>query len=225
MGYLNNTTVTVDAILTNRGRQLLAKGGQWFNITQFALADDEVDYDNWNPAHQLGSNYYGQLIENMPVLEALPDETVQAKYKLITMAKGNSMIPLVKVNGSSTYSFTFSNNGEQQGVKPETVNLTNGNATFGYTAILSDSSVATLSVQQGLPTGVMAPTIPTYIGDASTESVSAVGMSFTLTAKQSPSQDKVATLVVIGNETGGRATCQITVNKSSQAVGVNTNIA
>ena len=43
MGYLDNSSVTVDAILTLKGRELLAQGGNAFNITQFALADDEVD--------------------------------------------------------------------------------------------------------------------------------------------------------------------------------------
>ena len=44
MGYLDNTSITVDAILTNKGRELLAQGGTSFNITQFALGDDEIDY-------------------------------------------------------------------------------------------------------------------------------------------------------------------------------------
>ena len=44
MGYLNNSVVTVDAILTTRGRQLLAQNDGSFVITQFALADDEIDY-------------------------------------------------------------------------------------------------------------------------------------------------------------------------------------
>ena len=44
MGYLNNQVITVDAILTNKGRELLAKGNGDFNITQFALSDDEIDY-------------------------------------------------------------------------------------------------------------------------------------------------------------------------------------
>ena len=42
---MDNTTVTIDAILTKKGRELLAKGRSQFNITKFALADDEVDYD------------------------------------------------------------------------------------------------------------------------------------------------------------------------------------
>ena len=44
MGYLNNTVVTIDAILTDTGRQLLAQNDGQFRITQFALADDEIDY-------------------------------------------------------------------------------------------------------------------------------------------------------------------------------------
>ena len=81
MGYLDNTSITVDAILTKKGRELLAQGGIGaFNITQFALADDEVDYDLWNPAHSLGSDFYGIVIENMPVLEAITDESYLMKY-------------------------------------------------------------------------------------------------------------------------------------------------
>ena len=44
MGYLNNSSVTVDAILTNKGRELLSQGRDAFNITQFALADDYRKY-------------------------------------------------------------------------------------------------------------------------------------------------------------------------------------
>ena len=82
MGYLNNQVVTVDAILTKKGRQLLAQNDGSFRITQFALADDEVDYELWNAAHPLGSDYYGIIIENMPIVEAVTDESYSLKYKL-----------------------------------------------------------------------------------------------------------------------------------------------
>ena len=59
MGFLNNTTVTVDAILTTKGRELLARGDGSFSITQFALADDEIDYTLYNPNHPSGSAFYG----------------------------------------------------------------------------------------------------------------------------------------------------------------------
>ena len=64
MGYLDNSTVTVDAILTKKGRELLAKNNT-LGITKFALSDDEIDYTLWNPKHPLGSNYYGIVIENI----------------------------------------------------------------------------------------------------------------------------------------------------------------
>ena len=42
MAYLDNTEITVDAILTKKGRQKLASG-QSLNITKFALGDDEIE--------------------------------------------------------------------------------------------------------------------------------------------------------------------------------------
>ena len=87
MGYLNNASITVDAILTLKGRELLAKGGDAFNITQFAVGDDEIDYTLWNPKHPLGTSYYGTIIENMPITEAIPDETQALKYKLVSLPK------------------------------------------------------------------------------------------------------------------------------------------
>lgn len=104
MGYLDNSTITVDAILTKRGRELLAMGGSQtsgnnpFQITQFALADDEIDYDLWNPAHPLGSAYYGTVIENMPITEAVPDETQVMKYKLCTYPRGAYALPVVQAD-------------------------------------------------------------------------------------------------------------------------------
>ena len=101
MGYLNNTTVTVDAILTKKGRELLAQGGNAFNITQFALADDEIDYDLWNQNHPLGDAKMGVVIENLPITEAVPDETQSMKYKLITLDAGTESIPYLEVTPTS----------------------------------------------------------------------------------------------------------------------------
>ena len=142
MGYLDNTTVTVDAILTNKGRQLLAAGGQ-LNIVKFALADDEVDYDLWNPAHTLGTNYYGAVIENMPILEALPDETQMMRYKLLTLPKDVIGVPVISITPTAV---SFTSLTQEVTITPSTLNLQNGNTTLGYTAILSDDTVASLEV-------------------------------------------------------------------------------
>ena len=83
MGYLNKTTQVLDAILTTKGRELLAKGDGSFNITKFALGDDEIDYTLWNPGHPSGSDYYGAVLENMPVLEAVTNEASVMKFKIL----------------------------------------------------------------------------------------------------------------------------------------------
>ena len=90
MGYLDNTSITVDAILTKRGRELLARGDGSFRITQFALADDEVDYTLFNENHPNGSQYFGEAIENMPLLEAIPDENNIMIHKLVTLPRGTT---------------------------------------------------------------------------------------------------------------------------------------
>ena len=47
MGFLDHSTnnIIVDAVLTDIGRQALARNDGSFSIYQFALGDDEVDYD------------------------------------------------------------------------------------------------------------------------------------------------------------------------------------
>ena len=97
MGYLNNSVVTVDAILTDVGRLALAKNDGTFRITQFALADDEIDYTLYNPTHPSGSAYYGEAIVNMPLLEALPQAAQTMKYKLVTLPRGTAKLPILNV--------------------------------------------------------------------------------------------------------------------------------
>jgi hypothetical protein len=210
MGYLNNSTITVDAILTKKGRELLARGRDEFKITQFALADDEVDYDLYNPDHPLGTAYYGAAIENMPVLEALPDETQMLKYKLVTLPKGTANIPVVSIGQTSV---SLENN-QSYPIIPQTVNFQGGNRTFGYTAILSDSDAGTLTATVAAPNVNAAASSPQFIGDSeAAQSVTVTGLEFQFVAKPQLLANKTATILIIGNETGGRATLNVTVNK------------
>ena len=221
MGYLNNSTITVDAILTRKGRELLARGRNEFVITQFALADDEVDYDLWNPAHPLGSDYYGIIIENMPLVEATTDEANIMRYKLITLPKKTVRIPVISVPQTS---LTLTSPGQLTTIVPTTVNFTDGNSTLGYTAILSNSDAANLVVQTPVPAGI-SPSIPRFIGDAeAAQSISVTGFAFNIIAKQQLVSDVNATLTIIGNETGGRVVVNITVLKTVLATATNTNI-
>jgi len=211
MGYLNNSTITVDAVLTKKGRELLARGRDEFKITQFALADDEIDYDLWNSAHPLGSDYYGIIIENLPLVEATTDESNIMRYKLVTLPKKTARIPVITIGNSS---ITLISPSQVAPIIPTTTNFTQGNATLGYTAILSNSDAAYLQVTKPIARSTVFPTVPRFIGDSeSAQTVTAVGFTFDIQAKQQLISDVSATLTIIGNETGGRATVNITVKK------------
>ena len=91
--------------------------------------------------------------------------------------------------------------------------MANGNSNLGYTAILSNSDAALLQVVQPAAQSA-SPTIPRFIGDSeSATSISVVGMQFRLITRNQLLADAKATLTVIGNETGGRATFNLTVKK------------
>jgi hypothetical protein len=137
MGYLDKSTVTVDAILTKKGRELLSQGRSAFEITQFAIADDEIDYGLYDPAHPLGTEYYGKTIEEMPIVEASPDETQNLRYKLVTLdrALGINVIPTISTGGVTSIVLTAGRN-EQSVIAPATSTvsgITLDGPTFGYT--------------------------------------------------------------------------------------------
>ena len=214
MGYLDNTSVTIDAILTIKGRELLARGGNAFNITQFAVGDDEVDYSLWNPDHPLGTNYYGTIIENMPVTEAIPDETQALKYKLISLPKQTINIPVITVGNTS---ITLAAPGNSAIISPNTSNFQGGNATLGYTSILSDSTAADIQVTRALQNSVV-PTTPRFIGDnEDAQSVAVSGFEFRIVGKTQMLADKTASITIIANETGGSITINLTVKRVTTA--------
>lgn len=203
MGYLDNSSVTVDAILTKKGRELLAKGRDFFVISQFALADDEVDYELWNPAHPLGSDYYGIIIENMPIVEAVTDENFSLKYKLLTLPKNTVRIPLIVTKESITL---------DEGGFTETVNIqtkNGGNSSLGYTVTLLNSDAATLL---GDGNGIANNTDPVGANEDRRSVTISCGSSFTVTSKVLSDNTTLNTkIIVIGNETGGRSEISLQV--------------
>ena len=97
MAYLDNNVLTVNAILTKKGREILAKTGG-LNITAFALADDEIDYTQFNPNHPLGSAYFDIAIRNTPIMEPITDESQVMKYKLVTLNNGVTAVPTISIS-------------------------------------------------------------------------------------------------------------------------------
>jgi len=203
MGYLDNSTITVDAILTKKGRQKLASG-QSLNITKFALGDDEIDYTLYEPAHPKGSAYYDSAITAIPVTEASPDETQVLRYKLVTLPKGTTQIPTVKLGYPQ-----ISVNQSEGGVPLEPTTNPAGNVNAGYTMVLADQRAGTITVTQGANgTG----TVPVFLGEEITTTAQVVsGRMFRFTPNPSLTIDISTTLTVYGNETGGSQTIPVTV--------------
>ena len=217
MGYLNNSVVTVDAILTTKGRQLLAQADGTFRITQFALADDEIDYTLYNPNQPSGSAYYGEAIQNMPLLEAFPNETQVMKYKLVTLPRGTAQLPILDLGFSS---ITIKQ-GASLAVNPQTLNYTGGNQVepSGYTFTISDVRLMSTFTGAGVNTPqANALNQTTTIGTIVSKTV--VGTTLNLKATTINtlfgSESAIyATLTVEGRDSGARITIPVTVTKVS----------
>jgi hypothetical protein len=209
MGFLNNTTVTVDAILTKKGRELLAQGTEAFNITKFALSDDEVDYNLFDVTHPNGSDSFGKVIENMPLLEAIPDENHVMRYKLMTLPKNTIKMPIVSVSiDSITFNASEGVNQPARLVTATTANVTDSS----YTFILHDQSVASMTVSEGAGSGVGATT-PFFLGeDDAPNSKTVVATSVNINVGAPVNNVKATQLTIIGNDTGATKSITITNN-------------
>ena len=217
MGYLNNSIVTVDAILTTKGRQLMAQNDGSFRITQFALADDEIDYTLYNPNHPSGSAYYGEAINNMPLLEAFPQENQMMKYKLITLPRGTAKMPILDLG----YTSIVIKQGASLAITPQTLNYLGGNTyeTSGYTATIGD--VRTMQTFEGV--GINTPqatalNTTTTLGTSVSKTVVGTTINLRATTINTLFGSNTAlytTLTVVGRDSGARLSIPVTVTKVS----------
>lgn len=215
MGYLNNSTVSVDAILTKRGRALLAQGDGSFKISQFALADDEIDYTLYNPTHPSGSAYYGQAIENLPLMEAFPDENQIMKYKLTTLPRGTSKLPIL----SGIPSIALKQ-GASFAITPQTLNYLGSTSTFeanGYSATIADVRLLGSFQGNGLNT-TEAQRLNNQTITGTNTSKTVIGTSFNLTATTvntlfGSRTTLTTTLTIVGRDSGARLTVPVTITK------------
>lgn len=207
MAYIDNQTITVDAILTQKGRQLLAQNGN-LNITSFALADDEIDYTLYNPNHPQGSAFYDIALRNTPVFEPLTDETQVMKYKLVTLNQGVTSIPVITISQdkiliTSTYTGDIV-------INPSTNPSYNLQA--GYTAILGNKNVGILIVQQTNAVNSVSNTVPTFAGDINVASAQVVvGNSFRFVPNSGLNKTTTTNLTIVGNESGGSTSIEVTI--------------
>jgi len=204
MAYLNNTTITVQAILTKKGRQILSSGNG-LNVTKFAAADDEIDYGLYDAAHPLGSAYYDDAITSLPVTEATPDETQVMRYKLVTLPKTVTRIPQV-VAGIPSISSAY--NQGVVAVSPSTDG--GGNSRLGYTAILHNRRAGEV-LAFGLE-NVKVGSVPFYLGDATAATAQvASGITFEFVPNSQITTDITTKITIVGNETGGTVVIPVTI--------------
>jgi len=218
MGYLNNSVVTVDAILTTKGRELLARGDGSFRITQFALSDDEIDYTLYNPTHPSGSAFYGQAIENMPLLEAFPETTQNLRYKLVTLPRGTAKMPILSVGVTNIEL----KQGSSIAITPETLNYLGNNQVFetnGYTATVADVRVLSTFNGVGIQTeGAVALNQTQTLGTNVAKTV--IGTSINLTATTvntlfGSNTELNTTLQIVGRDSGARITVPLKIKKTN----------
>ena len=219
MAYLNNEYVTVDAVLTTKGRELLARNDGSFRITQFSLSDDEIDYTLYNPNHPSGSAYYGEAIEAMPLLQAFVDNTQDMKYQLVTLPRGTAKLPVLNIGGRASISL-------QQGativINPTTLNYLGTIESvepLGYLATVSNQNLIGSFTGTGVNTTALPSLTPTPTTSGAPLSISQIGTSFTLTATSLndifPSGTTIVTTTItfVGRNSGARVSIPFTVNK------------
>jgi len=221
MGYLNNSVVTVDAILTTKGRELLARGDGSFKITQFALSDDEIDYTLYNPTHPSGSAFYGQALENMPLLEAFPETTQNLRYKLVTLPRGTAKMPVLDAG----YTAIELRQGASLAITPQTLNYLGNNQVYeqsGYTATIAD--VRTLSSFNGVGINTEAATNLNSTETIGTNvSKTVVGTTINLTATTintlfGSNTRLSTTLQIVGRDSGARITIPVNIIKTTSEI-------
>ena len=146
MGYLDGSTVTVDATLTKAGRRILAEGGS-INPVGFSVHDTEVDYSLWNGTHSSGSDYYGEQIENLPLLEATPHQDSIIQDALFTMTDSNvTSIPYIPqlFQGADSYDF-----GTLMTGVTVTIRTYNWTGSPGYALLVPDSRKLKITPMEG----------------------------------------------------------------------------
>jgi hypothetical protein len=219
MSYLSSTSVVVDAILTKKGRELLARNDGSFRITQFSLSDDEIDYTLYNPNHPSGSAFYGEAIEAMPILQAYPNDQEIMKYKLVTLPRGTAKLPVIDIG----YNSISLRQGASLSITPQTLNYLGATSTYeqsGYVATIGD--VRTMSAFNGL--GVNTPeatslNTTTTIGTNVSKTV--IGTTINLTATTlntlfGINSTLYTTLVIVGRDSGARISVPVNITKVTQ---------
>ena len=207
MGYLDNSTVVVDAILTKEGRKLLATGNA-LNIRYFTLSDTGIDYTLWNPDHPSGSAFYGEAIENLPNLEALPNGAYFMRNKLLSLERNTTALPYVEQGNLLDQTLTPNSRAI---FDPVLSNSTSNNASF--VMVVPDDTLVNVDVGNKIDIGGNALT---FVAEQDIPQAAAYfGTSFELVNSVNLASARTITLTFIAVATGAYRTVQLTLEPST----------
>ena len=225
MGYLDNSSITVDAVLTKKGREILKNGGN-LNITSFTMSDTGVDYTLWNPEHPSGSAFYGEAIENLPMLEASVHAEYNLRNRLISLNQNTVAVPALQLAGLDSSGGTLLT--LQEGKTSSTITLdlvgftstTNAISNNPYYVVVQDPSIVKSS---GVVESTLSGTSRMFLQEQDIPMAQQYGISgnsFTISALQQDTAGKQTSVYIVHKETGAYNSFTVVnnVTKNQRAV-------
>ena len=227
MGYLDNSSITVDAVLTKKGREILKNGGN-LNITSFTMSDTGVDYTLWNPNHPDGSAFYGAAIENLPQLEATVHAEYNLRNRLISLNQNTVAVPALVLGNLDTSGgtlLTFNEGDENKGtISIDLVGYTStGDVNldgFQYYFVIQDPSIISTNATN---MGGLSGTSRQFLQEQDIPHAQQYGFnggSFTINPIQQDTTGKQTNVYVVHIETGAYNSFTVTNNitKNQRAI-------
>jgi len=204
MGFLDSSSSIVTAILTRKGRELLANNDGSFRITKFSFGDDEINYQLFNAA----TDYDGDILQ-LPVLEPSSNELTALRYRLVTAPQGAIQVAYLVANPSQAV----------------LQNASVVNPRFPNNVIITISTQAGTDSQYSVRSrstsivNVSSPIVTSQINQ--TSSIQGAGTaggstSFAFVQVYAGSQDGTSYIDIIGRDTGALISIPVTVT-STQA--------
>ena len=227
MGFINNTSYMLNAVLTKKGREYLAKSSGNFNITKFALSDDEIDYTLWDSAHPMGTDYYGAVLESTPMVEPCVDPEVVMKYKLISLPVGTRALPYIEnitqIIDENKLKTILTDDGwtmTDSALNPTTVGADSVFSAENYSFLVLNNNVIDIRVGAINPTTAptfddLAETGAVYGEESGRTSKKVVGKIATIRAKQM-TFDRETSIIVTGQNSGAVYVIRVQVSYDDQ---------
>tara|TARA_R110002073_G_scaffold332935_1_gene519751 strand:- start:2191 stop:2862 length:672 start_codon:yes stop_codon:yes gene_type:complete len=215
MGFLDNSSITVDAILTKRGREILSQGGN-FNITKFALSDEEIDYTLYDVTHPDGTDSYGVAIENMSLLEAAPNRRAFNSF-LVNQSLAGVKVNVAQLNYSNVDPFS------EIAISPTTV----GGTAEDYTFTIENTNI--VKFKNSAPSRTVTRPSVTLIAQSinpsatTTVTVQGVNSGITNVITVSVKQDEASTVAPDAPQQTGQTAEQVQAGAGSAAQGFSAN--